>query len=110
MLTTRGAVSDCTNTRGQHFKFEYDHSGRLRSIIKGDGKRFNIERDEKGRIKRVAPESVAQVGMSYRLLSHILSIQVDIDDPNIDWDDPLVIYVWAQYWTEYPMSGGLSRR
>jgi hypothetical protein len=30
-----------------------------------------------------------------------------MDDPNIEWGDPLVIEAWAQRWKDLPLSGGL---
>jgi hypothetical protein len=30
-----------------------------------------------------------------------------MDDPNIEWGDPLVIEAWAQIWRDLPLSGGL---
>jgi YD repeat-containing protein len=103
----RGALTDYTDAKGGRFKYEYDGQGRLLSVIKANGTRINVERDERGRVRRVV--SVASAGKANGIrgqrLSHAPATQVDLDDPNIDWGDPLIIEVWGRYLL--PMSGGL---
>jgi YD repeat-containing protein len=105
----RGALTDYTDTKGSRFKYEYDGQGRLLSITKANGTRLNVERDERGRVRRVV--AVASAGKANNLrgqrLSHAPAAQVDMDDPTIDWGDPLVIDVWARFWGIYPINGGL---
>lgn len=106
---TRGALTAYTNTQGKQYRYEYDKRGLLRSVIKADGTRTTIERDEKGRVRRILAASRTGNASQTRskLLSHAIAIQGDMDDPNIDWGDAVVIDTWARYWTNYPMSGGL---
>lgn len=109
----RGAITDYTDSRGRRFKYEYDRMGRLRSVVRADGTRINIERDERGRVRRITPAASARNPNSPRdrRLSHAAPIQeVDMDDPNIDWGDPVVIDTWARHynsWELMPTNGGL---
>ena len=59
-------------------------------------------------MRRFVPAASASNAVATRgkLLSHAPTLQ-NMDDPNIDWGDPLVIEVWAQMWKDLPLSGGL---